>query len=950
MSRTLLSFLLFLTSFIAALAQKKPLTIDDLATWRDIQNSRISNDGNWVAYNLKGEQGDGVLELWNATNGSTWQYPRGEGGRFTEDNTHLVFLIKPHEDSIMAMKRRKVKKDELPHDTLGILNLASLNLQKIANAKSFSVPVKWSGWVFCHLEAQELEKESENTDTTAVATPDSLKVAEGEEKKEKKPKSKKEGKENGTTLLLIDLANGEQIAIPYVKSYSHAEEGKRLLVHTTGTPDSTWLEGVYLYDCETKSSRPLFVSKGEYLSLSLDKTGNQAAFLANLDTSGARIPPFGLYYWNGSDANATLLADTTATFLPQSWLISKHAPPVFSDDGTRLFFGMAPPPLLPDTTLLDEEIVNVEVWCYTDSRLHTHQKAQAESDKNRSYTVVCYPSEKRFVPLANEAMPEMVFVEKRNADVAIGYTEGPYLHLLSWEGSSRKDVWLVDLKTGERKEIVRGLRGNPRLSPNAKFVYWYSEPDSAWFAYQVATGLLRQITHNKQVPFYDELNDVPDHPNSYGIASWTKDDKYLLINDRYDIWQVDPTAKEAPVNLTNGRSSRIRYRYISLDPEARWVESGQRLLLHIFDDKTKETGYGYLVLGAGSPIQLVKEPFFYSLEPIKARNAERVLFTKENFQTFPDLRYSDLSFRNQRRISHANPQQGDFYWGTAELYEWTSLNGDKLQGILVKPEGFDPRKKYPMIVNFYERSSDELHQHRRPYLHRSSINFTYYASRGYVVFNPDIPYREGYPGESCLNAVLPGVTSLIEKGFVDKDRIGLQGHSWGGYQVAYLLTKTNLFRCAESGAPVVNMFSAYGGIRWQTGLSRMFQYEHTQSRIGGTIWEYPLRFLENSPLFFLDKVNTPVLILHNDNDGHVPWYQGIEFFVAMRRLGKPAWLLNYNDEPHWPVKFQNRKDFQTRMSQFFDYYLKDAPKPRWMERGVPAIEKGIIQGLEAVGG
>ena len=215
-----------------------------------------------------------------------------------------------------------------------------------------------------------------------------------------------------------------------------------------------------------------------------------------------------------------------------------------------------------------------------------------------------------------------------------------------------------------------------------------------------------------------------------------------------------------------------------------------------------------------------------------------------------------------------------------------------------------------------------------------------------MVFNPDIPYRIGYPGESCLNSVVAGVTNLLNQGFIDADRVAVQGHSWGGYQAAYLITKTNMFRCAEAGAPVVNMISAYGGIRWETGILRQFQYEHTQSRIGGSIWEYPLRYMENSPIFDADKIQTPVLILSNDKDGAVPWYQGIEFYSAMRRLNKPAWLLNYNEEPHWPVKLQNRIDFQVRMQQFFDYYLKDAAKPRWMERGVPALEKGILQGYE----
>ena len=299
-------------------------------------------------------------------------------------------------------------------------------------------------------------------------------------------------------------------------------------------------------------------------------------------------------------------------------------------------------------------------------------------------------------------------------------------------------------------------------------------------------------------------------------------------------------------------------------------------------------------------------------------------------------------------ISDAIPQQARYRWGTIEHVYWTSLDGQQLRGLLVKPDDFDPSKQYPLIVNFYERSSEGLHTHRTPQAHRSTINYSHYASQGYVIFNPDVPYRIGYPGESAFNAVTSGVTALLAQGFIDPERIGVQGHSWGGYQIAHLLTRTDIFRCAESGAPVVNMFSAYGGIRWGSGMSRQFQYEHTQSRIGGTPWEYPLRYMENSPLFYMDKVNTPVLILHNDEDTAVPWYQGIEYFTALRRLGKPAWLLNYNGEPHWPLKWYNRLDFQRRLSQFFNYYLLDEPQPRWMVDGVSPLEKGIEQGYEAV--
>ncbi|HFA48812.1 MAG TPA: S9 family peptidase [Bacteroidetes bacterium] len=939
-------------------SQKKQLGHEELVTWKQVERPRISNDGKWVAYSLKAEEGDAELKVWNAGDGLTYTFERGEGAVFSANSEYLIFKIHPHEDSLKDMRRREVKKDDLPKDTLGILKLDGMSLEKTANVKSFKVPEKWDGWIAFQKEIEKIKlseaksrisigKEEVPKDSTATAMPDSTKLAKPKKKghSPKKKKPKKESKKNGTKLVIRHLPTGEENVVGFVKKYRLAKEGPSILLTTTGN-DSTLLEGVYLFDCAAPQLKPLWRQKGEYKQLSLDEKGKQVSFLANLDTTGAQVPPFQLFYWKNELDSAKIIADQAAPFLPDGWLISENANPYFSKDGSKLYFGIAPPPILQDTSLLDEEIVNVEVWSYTDGRLHTQQKARLDREKKRSYRTVWHVDENKFVQIGSADLPEAKTGSEGNADVALAYTEDGYLQLISWEGSARKDLFLIDLKTGNRKEIVKGLRGNPSFSPAANYVFWYNRIDSVYQTYSVKNGSIETITKNTPHPFYYEENDVPNYPWAYGVAAWTKDDKHVLIYDKYDIWQVDPSGNEQPLRLTQGRENNIMYRYIRLDPEERFVTPGQRMMLRIFDEKTMASGYGYLLLGAGKPIQLVKGDYAYARRVTKAKNADKIIFTKENFQTFPDLLYSDLSLQNPKRVSNANPQQSKYSWGSIELYEWTSLDGQKLRGMLVKPEGFDPSKKYPMLVNFYEKSSDRLNRYHRPYPGRSTINYSFYASRGYLIFNPDVPYRIGYPGESCLNAVISGVTSLIDKGFVDREKIGVQGHSWGGYQVAYLLTKTDIFKCAESGAPVVNMFSAYGGIRWGSGLSRMFQYEHTQSRIGGTIWEYPLRYLENSPLFFLDKVNTPVLILHNDKDGAVPWYQGIEYFVGLRRLGKPSWLLNYNGEPHWPVKLQNRKDFQKRMSQFFDHYLKDEPMPQWMQRGVPAIEKGILQGLE----
>lgn len=431
------------------------------------------------------------------------------------------------------------------------------------------------------------------------------------------------------------------------------------------------------------------------------------------------------------------------------------------------------------------------------------------------------------------------------------------------------------------------------------------------------------------------------------MASWSKEDKEILIYDRYDIWKFDPENKAQPVNLTvNGRTNRISYRYAKLNKEEKAITLNQEHILRGFNEQTK--GYGYYntkFLNASQPKQLIGGDFMLRTL-VKAQKTDKVIYSCETFETYPDLYLSDIRFSKSVKLTEGDKQQEQINWGTAELISWTSLDGQLLEGVIYKPENFDPNKKYPMVVNFYERNADTFHNYRMPEPHRSTLNYHFYTSNGYIIFNPDIRYKDGYPGESCFNAVMPGISKVLEGGYVNEKAIGAQGHSWGGYQVAYLATRTNLFAAIESGAPVVNMLSAYGGIRWETGLNRSFQYEHGQSRIGGTIWEKPLAYMENSPIFTMDKVNTPILIMHNDNDGHVPWYQGIEYFVALKRLQKPVWMLNYPGEVHWPLRMINRIDFQKRMFQFFEHYLNGKPMPKWMEEGVPAVSQDFELGYE----
>lgn len=925
--RIFVPLLVFLFS-TAIFCQKKVLDHDDYAVWKTIKGEKLSPDGNYVVYSLEQGERDNFLKIKTVQGTSVFDYERSEKGNFSYNSNHLFFTINAWKDSVTAMKSRKIKKKDLPKDTLGILNLQTKELIKIANVKSYKLPEKWSGFVAYELEEIKLEKEDKSKDSV-------------EKKKDKKKKVKKVGKKNGHHVVLRNLNTESQDTLKFVTHFTFAEKGKVFAYTTTGANKESD-SGVFVKNLENGQTNNIYTAKkAKYTQLEFSETGKSLGFIVDTDTTKIQIRPNELFHWSSGKTKAEKLLDSNTS--PEGYLVSPHRKVQFSKDESKLFFGLRKPPIIQDTTLTKEEIVNVEVWTYDEPRLYTVQEMQLKNDTIRSYLTAIHLKNYNLVQLATEEYPESSLGDEGNANHILVATGKPYALESQWTGNRNYNYRIINTDNGETQLEVK-KEERMRLSPKAKYTFGYSRKDTTWVSYDISTGKRKAMTAGKI--FYNEFHDYPDHPYAYGMAGFTKDDSAIILYDRYDLWQFNPKTGEGE-RLTQGRETKTKYRYVQVDSEERFLDPKSKWMLNAFDEVTKNASLVTFNPKNRKITPLVSGPYRYT-NVEKAKLSDQILYTRESFQEFPDLRTSDTSFKNITVLTNANPQQDNYNWGTIELMNWTSLDGKELTGMLIKPEDFDPNKKYPLLVNFYERSSDGLNRHRVPRAERSSINYSFYTSRGYVIFNPDVAYRVGYPGESAYNCVIPGITSLVEKGFIDKDNIGVQGHSWGGYQIAYLVTKTDIFKAAESGAPVPNMISAYGGIRWWTGLSRQFQYEHTQSRIGGTPWEYPSRYIENSPIFNMDKINTPLLVMHNDADGHVPWYQGIEFFVSLRRLGKPSWFLNYNGEPHWPLKPQNRKDFNIRMAQFFDYYLKGAAKPVWMERGVPAMEKGINQGYEMI--
>ncbi|MCZ6856392.1 MAG: prolyl oligopeptidase family serine peptidase [Gemmatimonadetes bacterium] len=721
----------------------------------------------------------------------------------------------------------------------------------------------------------------------------------------------------------------------------------------------------------SESAQALMVGKGVYKNLAFDDEGNQVAFLSNRDEFESDQPAFALYRWKSGEAQATEIANGSTRGVPAGWWVSENGTPSFSKNGTRLFFGTAPRPAPdPEEEVPEWEKVVLDVWNWKDPLLQPNQLVQRQQDLRRTYRAMVDLDDNRVVQLATINMPTVTVADSGDGDIGLAVTNVPYLQRVSWDSPGYNDVYVVDVNTGRARMVLEDIQASARLSPGGKYITWWDGHKRAWFAKGIDGGEAMNLTGGIPYPFYNELHDRPMIPGSNGSAGWTQDDERFLVYDKHDIWAVDPAGRDAPRNITEGvgRRENLRFRYVALDRAGGLgfggggggggggfgnraqdvIEDGDDLVLSAFDLESKSSGfYRDRVRGDREPRRIVMEPLRFGT-PQKAKDADVVIFTRESFREFPDVWASDLSFVDAQRLSHANPQQDDYDWGSAELVDWTSTDGLPLQGLLYKPDNFDPNRKYPMMVYYYEKNSDQLHAHRAPSPGSSSINISFYVSRGYIVFIPDIFYRDGYPGESALNCLVPGVLSIIAQGYIDPDRVGAQGHSWGGYQNAYLVTRTNIFAAVEAGAPVSNMTSAYGGIRWQSGRSRAMQYEKTQSRMGGSLWEARPRYIENSPIFWADKVETPVLMMHNDEDGAVPWYQGIEFFVALRRLHQPVWMLNYNGEAHGLRKYQNRKDFAVRMQQFFDHYLMGAPAPVWMEEGIPAVKKGKDLGLRLV--
>lgn len=982
--------LLFVFTCSLVSAQKKPLDHTVYDGWQHIGEKMISNDGKWVVYTIDPQQGDNQLVIRSSDGQYTRNIARGYNALITEDSRYVLFKIKPLFKDTREARIRKKKPDDMPKDSLAILELGTEALWKAPRIRSYKTPKAAFGWVAYQLEkpvegpsrargndgnpgkriTDSLHHVIDSLEQVIRSLPvkkgrkddiDELEFAIGEDAEGEEGGAGT--METGTDLILRRLDKGEERRFLNVLEYYFSDNGSKLLVEEAANPkDSSSRACVLLTDLATGRTDTLSRGGNDFKNFSMTEDGSQVAYLAERDARPRELLKYyRLWYYNAGMDSATILVDKLSRGMQLGMTVSEFGNLKFSKSGHRLFFGIAPLPIPRDTTLVDFEHPRLDIWHYNDDYLQTVQTnpTRLRNDLQQNYLAMYDFTTHRMEAPACAEVPVVITTQDGDGDTFVGITDMGKRKESQWTGNTLKDIYTIRLKTGERRLVAKDLPGTIYISPTGKYVAWYDRRAKNYFAWNGDS--VHNLSSRIKVPLYREDWDTPDDPVNYGVMGWMESEQAILVYDRYDIWSLSTSGSGMPRNITEGkgRAAKLQYRGLQLDPDKRYFTATDTLILSAFDENTKVNGLALFALD-GMHLQTIQLPDSSRclISGVTSQNngVGRLLYTKETFARSPDV-YVAAPAINQPssaagrpyeevRLSSINPQQAGYNWGTAELIKWKAYNGKEATGIVFKPEDFDPKKKYPMIVYFYEKLSDGLYNYREPAPIRSAVNVPFFVSRGYIIFMPDIEYKTGHPGQGAYDYIVSGSRAIVKKGWADSTNIAIQGHSWGGYQAAQLATMTKLFKAVWAGAPVANMTSAYGGIRWESGVSRQFQYEKSQSRIGGTLWEKPQLYIENSPLFHLDKVSAPVVIMSNDADGAVPWYQGIELFTGLRRLGKKVWMFDYNGQGHGLTQRQDMFDYQVRMQQFFDWILKGDKPARWITDGLPAIKKGKEWALE----
>jgi dipeptidyl aminopeptidase/acylaminoacyl peptidase len=909
----------------------KILNVDDYGRWKRINSADLSHDGRWMTYAYNPNDGDDTLFVKGLERDTLYMIPRGAQPSFSDDSRWVGYFVSPPERNGRGGRgarsstppptppgRRGRGGGATGPRTFELLNLATGEKWSAPNAQEFKF-AKGSRYVAVHLAKQS------RADTT----------------------------HDGTDLLVRDLSSGVTRNIGNVAQYDFDDAGG-MLAYTVDAVDNLG-NGTYLLDPATGATRALATATEEFAGLAWSDKGADLAVLEGTKPDGMRQRSNVLLAWTDlspQGGRETTYDPSKASDFPKGYVLSEYATPQWSEDGSHVFVGIKQQETeIPKS---EEPEADVDVWHWKDAEVQSVQIVRLRQELRQTFTsAVLIPSD-RFVQLADSDMTTVQLVQ--DGSWGVGRNDTTYRGEVAW-GGSHADYYRVNPSTGARSLIADKLVRTMGTSPDSKWFLYLK--DKHIYAYNAGTGKSTQVDGGMNF-----VNTDDDHAYErpiWGFGGFAKDGRSILVYDKYDVWKLSLDGTTRPVNLTKGvgAAQQIRFQVVRLDlpggggrggfrfrfgggprVEDHGIDLTKPLTLSAYGEWTKKSGYWELKPGQ-EPKPLIYEDKMIG-QASKAEDADRVLFTEQTFREFPDYWVSNTSFASPRKVTDANPFISEYAWGSkAPLIDYTNSKGQHLQATLTLPADYQPGKKYPMLVYFYEILSNTHHQFSFPqYDDRPQMST--YASNGYLILEPDVVYQIGHPGSSALDCVTSAVKKVLAMGYADSAHIGLQGHSWGGYQSSYILTQTSMFAAIVTGAPPTDLISFYDETYPGSGTLQQGITEVGQVRMGDDVtpWNNTALYEEQSALFNVTKITTPFMILQGTADNAVDWHQGLELYAAARRNGKKVIFLSYPGEPHHLAKKPNQIDFQIRMKQFFDHYLMGKPEPDWMKNGVPQTEKG----------
>ena len=949
----------------------KVLQLEDFARFNRINSPALSPDGKWMMFTYApNEGGQNILHVKSLDGGKDYTVVAGpgdtgrggaaggRGGRggggggaqpFSDDSHWAAYQVTPETRGARGGRRGGGNGGAPAAGAGETPPVAHLELLNVATGEKVEIP-NAATWKFSdggHWLAVKLNRPTPVA--AAGETPAGGRGGRGGGAAGAAPPT-------GTDLIVRDMNTGVTRNIGNVNEFDFDNAGN-LLAYTVEATDRLG-NGIYLLNPATGETRALNTGTADFAQLTWRDGAEDLAVLRGEKSPGNKQKDNVLLAWQNvgsAGGKAITYAPAADAGFPKGMVLSEYATPSWSDDGARLFVGIKEQE--PEIAAADSNKADVDIWHWKDETAQSVQIVQIQQLRRATIPAVILVGSNKLVQLGDTNMRAVT--PTANAGAAIGRDDGAYRGDVQW-GASHADLYKVNVTTGARTLIDKDLSRT-----------YGTSPDSRWFLYlknkQVRAFNLDNGTSTtldaSLVPGKTYVNTDDDHAYElpiWGLGGWTKDGKSVLLYDKYDVWQVPlDGGKETNLTAGVGKAQQIQFRVVrlagggrggrgggggfgggGLGPDTAAVDLSQPVTLSAYGDRSKKFGYWQVTAGQ-QPHALIWEDRNVG-GAIKADDADRVVFTEQDFNEFPDYLATDTQFANPRKVTDANPFLSEYAWASGKvLIDYKDRFGHPLQATVTLPPGYVKGKRYPMLVEFYEIMSNTHHNFPMPG-YADSPQISMYASNGYIVLQPDIVYEIGKPGTSAVDCLTSAVKAAIAAGYADPKHIGLHGHSWGGYQSSFTLTQTNIFAAVVTGAPPTNLTSFYDELYKRTGTVQQGITTVGQVRLGAGVdpWTQTKMFEEQSPIFHVKNIQTPFMILQGMSDDAVDYVEGLQFFNAAREQGKQVILLAYPGQPHNLTDRDDQKDFAIRMKQFFDHYLMDKPMPDWMKNGLPQVEKG----------